>query len=64
MMGSLESEEKSNNRERPQHQLIVPLFFMGRYPITQAQWKAVAAMPQIERELKDDPSEFKGNKRL
>ena len=28
--------------ERPQHEVTVPTFFMGRYPITQAQWKEVA----------------------
>jgi formylglycine-generating enzyme required for sulfatase activity len=31
---------------------------MGRYPVTQAQWRAVAALP--ERELNPDPAEFKG----
>ena len=36
---------------------------MGKYPITQAQWRAVAALTQIERELKTAPSRFKGNNR-
>jgi formylglycine-generating enzyme required for sulfatase activity len=36
---------------------------MGRYPVTQAQWKAVAALPKINRELERDPSEFKGDNR-
>ena len=32
-------------REKPQHEVIVTSFFMGRYPVTQAQWKAIAALP-------------------
>jgi formylglycine-generating enzyme required for sulfatase activity len=28
--------------------------FSGQYPVTQAQWKAVAALPQINRKL--DPT--------
>ncbi|MGK7953851.1 MAG: formylglycine-generating enzyme family protein [Crocosphaera sp.] len=63
MMGSPSSEERSSNDERPQHRVTVPLFFMGRYPITQAQWEKVAAMPEVGKELKSNPSEFKGNKR-
>ncbi|AFZ00550.1 SUMF1/EgtB/PvdO family nonheme iron enzyme [Calothrix sp. PCC 6303] len=50
-------------REKPQHQVTVPAFCMGKYPITQAQWKAVAALPQINRKLKAEPSSFKGDNR-
>ncbi|TRU33571.1 MAG: TIR domain-containing protein [Microcystis aeruginosa Ma_MB_F_20061100_S20] len=39
-------------RERPQHEVTVPPFFMGKYPITQAQWKAIAS----RTDLKVDPS--------
>ncbi len=63
MMGSPSSEERGNKSERPQRRVTVPLFFMGRYPITQAQWKAVAAMPQVGKELTSAPSRFKGDKR-
>ncbi|MEQ8466975.1 formylglycine-generating enzyme family protein, partial [Coleofasciculus sp. E1-EBD-02] len=38
-------------------------FYLGKYPITQAQWQVVASFPQIRRELKADPSEFKGANR-
>ncbi|BAZ42424.1 hypothetical protein NIES4101_83930 [Calothrix sp. NIES-4101] len=48
-------------REIPQHQVSVPAFSMGKYPITQAQWKAVAGLPQINRKLKPEPSNFKGD---
>ncbi|MEO0935598.1 MAG: formylglycine-generating enzyme family protein [Cyanobacteria bacterium J06641_2] len=63
MMGAPENEKDSRDRERPQHQVTVPLFFMGKYQVTQAQWKAVAKLPQVERELKENPSDFKGDNR-
>jgi formylglycine-generating enzyme required for sulfatase activity len=36
---------------------------MGKYPVTQAQWRFVAGLPQQERELKPAPSRFKGDNR-
>ena len=45
--------------ERPKHKVTIPNFFMGRYLITQAQWRVVAEWEQIERELNPDPSYFK-----
>lgn len=38
-------------------------FLMGKYQVTQQQWQAVATLPQVERELKSDSSNFKGAKR-
>jgi formylglycine-generating enzyme required for sulfatase activity len=61
MMGSPETEEDSNDYERPQHQVTIKAFCLGKYQVTQAQWKAVAAFPQVNRELKPDPSRFKGD---
>lgn len=49
--------------ERPQHKVSVKPFLMGRYPVTQAQWRGVAALPKIARDLDADPSKFKGNNR-
>ncbi|MBD2115090.1 formylglycine-generating enzyme family protein [Nodosilinea sp. FACHB-141] len=63
LMGSPDKEPERIEREGPQHEVIVPSFFMGRYLVTQAQWRVVAAMPQVERELMTDPSQFKGNNR-
>ena len=54
---------KYYGRELPIHPVTVQSFFMGRYPITQAQWRSVAAYPKIERDLKPDPSHFKGDNR-
>jgi len=59
IMGSLEGE--GSNWEQPQHEVTVPSFFMGKYPVTQAQWKAVAKLPKVNRDLEPDPSNFKGN---
>ena len=61
MMGSPETEEDSNDYERPQHQVTIKAFCLGKYQVTQAQWKAVAAFPQVNKELKLDPSRFKGD---
>ena len=60
-MGSPRSESGHDQDEGPQHQVNVPAFLMGKYAITQAQWKAVAALPQVNRGLKPDPSHFKGS---
>ncbi|MDJ0675180.1 MAG: SUMF1/EgtB/PvdO family nonheme iron enzyme [Calothrix sp. MO_167.B42] len=63
IMGAPGSEHNSRVSERPQHQVNVPPFFMGKYPVTQAQWKAVAALPKVNRDLEPNPSHFKGNNR-
>ncbi|KAB0242496.1 TIR domain-containing protein [Microcystis aeruginosa EAWAG127a] len=47
--------------ERPQHRVTVSSFYMGRYPITQSQWKAIATTAKIDIDLKTNPSEFKGD---
>jgi len=60
-MGSPENEEGRLNLESPQHQVTVPPFFMGKYPVTQQQWRVVAALPKDKIDLKSDPSRFKGN---
>jgi formylglycine-generating enzyme required for sulfatase activity len=61
LMGSPENELERLTREGPQHEVALTQFFLAKYPITQAQWRVVAAMPQVNRELKPDPSNFKGN---
>ncbi|MFM6537396.1 MAG: formylglycine-generating enzyme family protein [Microcystis panniformis] len=66
MMGSPEDDkypitEGSKNSERPQHQVTVKPFSMGKYPITQAQWRAIAKLPQVNKELEPNPSYFKGD---
>jgi formylglycine-generating enzyme required for sulfatase activity len=63
MMGSSDAEPERADDEGPQHNVNISAFFMGRYPITQAQWKSVSALPQVTCELKPDPSNFKGDNR-
>jgi formylglycine-generating enzyme required for sulfatase activity len=75
MMGQTEAEKKEiirlvgeedyqsyYARELPRHSVTVPSFFMGKYAITQAQWRIVATTyPQVTQELDSDPSNFKGD---
>ena len=58
-MGSPADEEERSDDEGPQHEVTVPTFFMGRYPVTQAQWRRVVQFDQVERELNPNPSRFK-----
>jgi formylglycine-generating enzyme required for sulfatase activity len=61
LMGSPEDELERSESEGPQRTVTVPHFFLGKYSVTQAQWQAVLALPQVNRELESDPSKFKGN---
>ncbi|QYX31177.1 SUMF1/EgtB/PvdO family nonheme iron enzyme [Sphaerospermopsis torques-reginae] len=54
MMGSPENEEGISYDESPQHQVTIPSFFMGKYPVTQAQYQAI---------MGTNPSYFKGSNR-
>ncbi|MBO1058938.1 MAG: SUMF1/EgtB/PvdO family nonheme iron enzyme [Dolichospermum sp. JUN01] len=54
IMGSPESEAGRYSNESPQHQVIVPSFFLGKYPLTQAQYQAIMGV---------NPSSFQGNNR-
>src|ERR1044071_9593113 len=61
IMGSPESEKGRLETERPQHRVTVSHVYMSRFEVTQAEWRAVASLPQIDRELNRDPSYFKGD---
>ncbi len=50
MMGSSEEDEGEKN-EKPQHKVTIHPFYMGKYPVTQAQWQAI---------MGDNASYFKG----
>ncbi|MFM7407520.1 MAG: SAV_2336 N-terminal domain-related protein [Cuspidothrix sp.] len=63
MMGSPPQELERRNSESPQHTVTVQPFFMGKYQVTQAQWRFVAELPQVNRELNPDPANFKGDNR-
>ncbi len=69
IMGS-PSNELSDNSERPQHKVTVPQFWIGKYEVTQGQWRAVAKLPKVnmnlkpDLDLKPDLSYFKGDDNL
>jgi formylglycine-generating enzyme required for sulfatase activity len=52
MMGSPAGEKGRSSSESPQHPVVVPGFFMGRYEVTQAQYQAI---------MGTNPSFFKGD---
>ena len=61
IMGSPDNEPERRESEGPQHGVtLLRSFFMGRYPVTQAQWRAVAALEKVEIDLDSAPSNFKG----
>ncbi|MDJ0535999.1 MAG: formylglycine-generating enzyme family protein [Xenococcaceae cyanobacterium MO_207.B15] len=47
--------------EKPQHEVTVQPFFMSKFLVTQAQWRAIAALPKIERDLSPNRSRFRGD---
>lgn len=47
--------------EIPQHRVTVSAFYMGKFEVTQEQWRAIARLPRINIDLPDDPSRFKGD---
>jgi formylglycine-generating enzyme required for sulfatase activity len=63
IMGSPPEELERRDNESPQHSVTVQPFFMGKYQVTQAQWRFVAQLAQVNRELEQDPSNFKGDNR-
>ncbi|MGK7874432.1 MAG: SAV_2336 N-terminal domain-related protein [Xenococcaceae cyanobacterium] len=63
LMGSSEKEEGRYEYESPQHKVTVQPFFMGKFQVTQAQWRAIASLPKVNLDLKPEPSRFKGDDR-
>ena len=52
LMGSPDSDPDASDFEKPQHQVKVNSFAIGKYPITQAQYQAV---------MGNNPSDFENN---
>ncbi|WP_088242865.1 formylglycine-generating enzyme family protein [Calothrix rhizosoleniae] len=63
MMGSPEDELECSDSESPQHLVNINHFCMGKYPVTQAQWRAVANRSdlRVNRDLEPELSYFKGD---
>jgi formylglycine-generating enzyme required for sulfatase activity len=63
LMGSPEDELGRWDDESPQHEVAVSPFLMGRYPVTQSQWRLIADQEelQVKQALEEvNPSEFEG----
>ncbi|MGF1518462.1 MAG: SUMF1/EgtB/PvdO family nonheme iron enzyme [Nodosilinea sp.] len=61
--GSFQMGANEYEGEQPVHTVALQPFLMGKYSITQAQWRAVAAFPKVQLELNAEPSHFKGDNR-
>jgi formylglycine-generating enzyme required for sulfatase activity len=51
LMGS----NQGDSDEQPIHPVTVASFLMSKFVITQAQWRAVATLPRVERDLNPQP---------
>jgi formylglycine-generating enzyme required for sulfatase activity len=52
MMGSLDSDAEARSDEKPAHHVTISQpFYLGKYPVTQAQWEAV---------MGNNPSQYRG----
>ena len=58
-MGAPKTEAGCALSQMPLHQVSVLPLWMGRYPVTQAQWQVVATMPKVNRGLRPEPANFK-----
>jgi len=61
--GSFRMGSTENSDEQPVHQVTIAPFFLGKYPITQSQWRVVAGFPKVKIDLEPDPAKFKGGDR-
>jgi formylglycine-generating enzyme required for sulfatase activity len=61
LMGAPADEPDGQIYEKPQHEVTIEPFYLGRYPITQAQWRIVVGYEPVKKELNLDPSRFKGD---
>lgn len=51
----------SEPEETPVHSVTVPSFYLSQYPITQVQWRLVAALPRVRKNLDPNPAYFVGD---
>lgn len=61
LMGS--PNDRGDSDEKPQHPVTLASFYIGKFPVTQAQWAAVAALPEVKIFLNPDAARFKGPNR-
>jgi len=70
LMGSADDDSDGFDDERSAHDVIVPDFYIGKFPVTQALWRAVVtasidgdASSHPANKLKPSPSRFQGDER-
>ena len=55
LMGSSERENEKRENETPQHKVNLQSFYLGKFPVTQAQWLAVMKiLPTIPENFRAD----------
>ncbi|MBW4553512.1 MAG: formylglycine-generating enzyme family protein [Aphanocapsa sp. GSE-SYN-MK-11-07L] len=62
-MGSPPDEFERDTNEQLQSNVCLPPFWLGKFPITQAQWRVVAELPRVNRLLNPHPASFEGENR-
>lgn len=61
-MGSPETEAGRDENEGFKSSVSVNAFSIGRYPVTQAQWRTVASLPKVKTPLNPEPFSFEGDR--
>jgi formylglycine-generating enzyme required for sulfatase activity len=61
IMGSDLYESGRRPNEGPQRRVPVPAFYIGKFPVSQEQWRTVADLPTVKMNLRHDPATFKGD---
>ncbi|MEG4318297.1 MULTISPECIES: bifunctional serine/threonine-protein kinase/formylglycine-generating enzyme family protein [unclassified Microcoleus] len=56
-------KDRGDSDEKPEHSVTLASFYIGKFPVTQAQWTAVAGLPEIKIFLNPDAARFKGANR-
>ncbi|HEX7333055.1 MAG TPA: bifunctional serine/threonine-protein kinase/formylglycine-generating enzyme family protein [Pyrinomonadaceae bacterium] len=54
-----QSEKDQLAEQTPRHPAKIQSFYLGRTEVTQAQWRAVAMLPEVTMELDPEPSDIK-----
>ncbi|MBF2047424.1 MAG: formylglycine-generating enzyme family protein [Elainella sp. C42_A2020_010] len=57
-MGAPKTEPGWHPSQGPQHTVNLNPIWIGKYPVTQAQWRAVAALPLVNQPLASHPACF------
>jgi formylglycine-generating enzyme required for sulfatase activity len=60
-MGAPKQEIHSHDNERPQREMMIRGFYLGKFPVTRVQWRSIEGLPRVKRELKVSPSDLSGD---